>query len=64
MARISFVEFLCIVAIGVAMVEAPGHGFLRQPGASVVALGNAGVTAHVTTRDDAPRTQQPQEKNR
>ena len=32
MARVSFVEFVCIVAIGVAMVELPGHRFLRPAG--------------------------------
>lgn len=37
MVRISFVEFLCIVAIGVAMIEIPGHGFSRSPGPSVAA---------------------------
>jgi len=32
MARVSLVEFVCIVAIGVAMVELPGHHFLRPAG--------------------------------
>ena len=32
MFRLSFVEFACIVAIGVAMVELPaGHRFFRLP---------------------------------
>ena len=32
MSRLSFIEFVCIVAIGIAMVEvSAGHRFFRMP---------------------------------
>jgi len=46
MARVSFVEFVCIVAIGVAMVELPGHRFLRPAGTETT-LARAPVPAVV-----------------
>lgn len=37
MSRLSFIEFVCIVAIGIAMVEVPaGHRFFRMPEALTV----------------------------
>lgn len=41
MARVSFVEFVCIVAIGVAMVELPGHRFLRPASGETTTLARA-----------------------
>jgi len=62
MTRISFVEFLCILAIGVAMVEAPGHGFLKQSGARAAPEKMAATTPHATVREVNVRPLPP-EKN-
>ena len=50
MARISFVEFLCIVAIGVAMVEIPEHELILSPGPSV-ASSLAGARVEASTAE-------------
>ena len=56
MARVSFVEFVCIVAIGVAMVELPGHRFLRPAGTeTTMARAPAPVATDAAHREVAVR---------
>lgn len=61
MFRLNFVEFACIVACGVAMVElSAGHRFVLQPvtvSASALAASGAGAAAGSSRADVNPRSQ-------